>query len=452
MHRITPSDLSALKTSDSAGTSIVGEATVDAFILTREWRDSGRYAAAGANEILLWCTGLNGDSSADPSESPSGTILVRIKPVDVVCFVSHEQKLPGTLDDMRIERRALELQNPSGEPVDGLYFPNQRALNHARDECRAAGVRLFESDVRPLDRYLMERFIRAGVRISGQFIKRNGFSEFINPKLRACELNPPLHCVALDIETDGFEGPLLSVAMHSNNAGVRSECVIIVARPQDVATTDFPVKAVLTEGDALRAMLQWFAEYDPDVITGWNVIGFDLIALERRFAQHGLVFALGRNGQSARVLPAQGASSMPLALVPGRVVLDGIECLRAAFFTFEDFRLDAVANRLLGHGKLIADDTHDRLAEILRLHREDPAGLAAYNLEDCRLVAQIFEHTNLLHMSISRAQLTGLGFGRHGGSVASLDNLYLPRLIVVAGSAWISVTHKPLLAVRVVMC
>ena len=80
--------------------------------------------------------------------------------------------------------------------------------------------------------------------------------------------------------------------------------------------------------------------------------------------------------------------------------MSGIECLRAAFFTFEDFRLDAVANELLGRGKLINDETHDRLAEILRLHRDDPSGLAACNLEDCRLVTEIFAHTNLIDMSV----------------------------------------------------
>ena len=34
--------------------------------------------------------------------------------------------------------------------------------------------------------------------------------------------------------------------------------------------------------------------------------------------------------------------------MPGRVILDGIELLRAAFYRFESFALDNVARELLG--------------------------------------------------------------------------------------------------------
>ena len=61
-----------------------------------------------------------------------------------------------------------------------------------------------------------------------------------------------------------------------------------------------------------------------------------------------LAFTLGRGGRQARILPASSANSMALAIVPGRVVLDGVECLRSAFYVFEDFRLEAVAQELLG--------------------------------------------------------------------------------------------------------
>ncbi len=54
--------------------------------------------------------------------------------------------------------------------------------------------------------------------------------------------------------------------------------------------------------------------------------------------------------------------------------------------------------------------------------------LAAYNLEDCRLVWLIFEKTQLLEFAQLRAQLTGLAIDRIGGSVAAFTNLYLPKL------------------------
>ena len=62
------------------------------------------------------------------------------------------------------------------------------------------------------------------------------------------------------------------------------------------------------------------------------------------------------------------------------------------------------------------------------MHREDPAALAEYNLEDCRLVLDVLERAALLPFAIERQRLTGLPMDKAGGSVASFDHLYLPRL------------------------
>jgi DNA polymerase-2 len=70
----------------------------------------------------------------------------------------------------------------------------------------------------------------------------------------------------------------------------------------------------------------------------------------------------------------------------------------------------------------------DPLEEIRRMHADDPRALAAYNLEDARLVLEIFEATDLLGFAVERAYLTGLPLDRQGGSVAAFDHLYLPRL------------------------
>jgi DNA polymerase-2 len=59
---------------------------------------------------------------------------------------------------------------------------------------------------------------------------------------------------------------------------------------------------------------------------------------------------------------------------------------------------------------------------------EDPLALAAYNLEDCRLVLDIFAKADLVAFAMQRARLTGLAMDRPGGSVAAFDHLYLPRL------------------------
>jgi DNA polymerase II len=375
---------------------------IEGFVLTREWRDG-----PSGTELRLWCW------------TPDGATVARIHAPKAVCFIGREAKLP---DGVSCDRRSVELVSPSGDRVDALYFSTQRALTQARERAAAQGIRLFESDVRGAERYLMERFIRGGIALLGPHSRKSGRIVMDNPKTQSADVYPALNTVSLDIETDGFEGELLSVALVTP----QEECVLL-NRATPPPKADIYIDTVPDEPALLHKLVQWFERADPDVIIGWNLIGFDLQALERRFAAHSIPFSIGRAGERARILPGSRSGQPAVALIPGRVAIDGIEHLRAAFWTFEDWTLDGVGNELLGRGKLIDSHT-DKLAAIRALYAEDPVGLARYNLEDSRLVAEIVAHTGLIDFTIQRTRLTGLALGRLGGSVASLDNLYLPRL------------------------
>jgi DNA polymerase-2 len=127
------------------------------------------------------------------------------------------------------------------------------------------------------------------------------------------------------------------------------------------------------------------------------------------------------------VLAGSTPDRASIARVPGRVVLDGIATLKSATYSFERYTLEYVSRELLGRGKKIAKD-EDAMAEIRRMFAEDQPKLAEYNLEDCRLVLDIFAKADLLGFAMERARLTGLPMDRQGGSVAAFDHLYLPRL------------------------
>ncbi len=182
-----------------------------------------------------------------------------------------------------------------------------------------------------------------------------------------------------------------------------------------------------TERETLQAFFQWIKQHDPDLILGWNVVSFDLEFLQWKCKQLRIPFDLGRGDDQAIILRAQQSGQKSLARIPGRVVLDGINCLRCAFWSFESYALGFVSQQLLGRDKLI-HSSDDKLAEIRRQYREAPLELAEYNLEDCRLVAEIFAKTDFINFFIQRAKMTGLAMDRIGGSAAAFDHLYLPRL------------------------
>jgi DNA polymerase-2 len=385
----------------------------NAFVLTRQWRDT-----AEGIELVFWATGAH------------GAVRIQLDRQEAVGFVER-----GRVDVEKLggRSRPLELTTLSGKPVDGLYFPSWRALVDARPMLRSGGAQLHELDVKPADRFLMERFVTGGLTVTGELIEHPTFREYRNPRIEACDYRPALRTMTIDIETDS-ESTLYSIA-----ATTRERAHVFLLRSPDWDSTvhgdridELAEHSIHPdETTLLEEFFAWVASLDPDVLIGWNVIDFDLRFIETRCQQLNLAFALGRGRDRATLLASSGPSGKRVARIPGRAVLDGIDTLRTATWSFDDFGLNAVAGKLLGRGKLIDsgdEDNDEKIDEIRRLYREAPWDLARYNLEDCRLVEEIFEHAQLIDFAIERAQLTGLALDRVGGSVAAFDNLYLPRL------------------------
>jgi DNA polymerase-2 len=181
-----------------------------------------------------------------------------------------------------------------------------------------------------------------------------------------------------------------------------------------------------------RALLRAFSSrvqaIDPDILTGWNVVDFDLRVLDARARALGVPFQLGRVDGPLLLRRDPGFARLWRADMPGRQVLDGIALVRDAFIQLEDYRLETAARTLLGRGKKIDAAAEDRGQEITRLHREDPQALVEYNREDARLVLDLIRQEELVELAIERSLLTGIQLDRVGASIASFDLLYLPEL------------------------
>lgn len=382
--------------------------TLQGFILTSQWRDT-----RNGLELVFW---------AATGQGPLRIVLTHERPV---CFISRDTVIPIPSDiEFSYERRAVELRTLGSEPVDVLYFRQQRDLAKFRQQAEGRGIQLHEADLKPTDRYLMERFVAGGFELQGNLTQRQGYLECHNPQLRSATVTPELRCVAIDIETSDLDGDLYSIAVVDAEAS-RVFMIGDANRPSGELQFHDDEKSLL------EAFLDWLERTDPDVILGWNVVNFDLDYLERRCRKLGVEFRLARGREKATILQPQSETQLRIARVPGRVVLDGIDALRTATWSFERFDLEFVAQALLGRGKHIehsATDDRDRLHEIRRMFAQDKAALAAYNLEDCRLALDIFRHAELIPFLIQRTRMTGLMLDRQGGSVAAFDNLYLPRL------------------------
>jgi DNA polymerase-2 len=394
------------------------------FLLSREWRDGPEGVT-----VTLW--GLADDG-----------------PVKVVCdaeaVMFAPRRVPAEVTDAAGARREpVELRTLSGEPVDALYFRHQRELIAARDRLRSQLVVALESDVKPSDRFVMERFVTGAFEVTGRTSRSGegrGVRTVRDARVRGLERPgrealPLLTVASLDLETDGPDGALLSFALVVRGPlraeGLAREGVVVIGdRPSGEGPHDASLSFVVDERALVQTLLDRIALHDPDVLVGWNVVEFDLAVLERRCQALGVPFTIGRGRERGRVIPGD-RGQVSVARIPGRVVLDGIATLKNATWAFERYTLEHVSRELLGRGKKLegaARSKAEKIAEIRRMAREDPRALAAYNLEDARLVADVFEKADLLGFAFARAELVGLPLDRQGGSVAAFDHLYLPRL------------------------
>tara|TARA_Y100000590_G_scaffold259270_1_gene290985 strand:+ start:49476 stop:51797 length:2322 start_codon:yes stop_codon:yes gene_type:complete len=342
-----------------------------------------------------------------------------------VFFIASEESNLPNLRGLR-ERKKVNLKSMAGLEVDALYFSTNRDLREAKDTLADRGIRTYESDVRAPERFLMERFINGSVEFEGEFKSKNNVQTYRNPKIRPATYTPKLDIISVDIETS-MKNDLFSIGYHQYGASGEFKKVFMVGDLRESEhIEECDLELYPTEKDLLMAFDNELKTLDPDIIIGWHVIGFDMSFLERKYTQYGLEFNWGRGKSKTRITERKGAGWF--ARLEGRVVIDGPPSLRSNFYSFENFKLDTVANALLGDGKDITDTGGNKVEEIERRFREDKKALAKYNLLDCTLVNRIFQKTGLIEMIVKRTIICGLLMDRVGVSTAAFDHFFLPRL------------------------
>jgi DNA polymerase II len=321
------------------------------------------------------------------------------------------------------EQRPVDKRSFHGEPVSRVEVDIPSDVPPLRDRLHEAGIDTFEADVRFASRYLIERGIKGGCEIEGEAKPGPGaLVLFDNPDLRPADVTVDPRVLSFDIETDAKGERLLAISLFA--PGVDE--VLIV----DGSDRPMPERAARCANElaALERFSERIASIDPDVITGWNIVDFDLSVLERIAGRLGYSLELGREPGDMRIRKPEGYFGSGQATLPGRLVLDGIDLLRGAFVRMDDYSLDAVARQVLGEGKAVAGDARDRIAEIVHNYRHDLAAFALYARTDARLAFQIVEKLRLVELAFARSQLTGMTPDRVAASIASFDFLYLSEL------------------------
>jgi len=376
------------------------------FVLTRHWRDTPT-----GTEVEFWLA------------TDSGPRRIRLPHQPSVAFIPADQRPQAETvlqGEKNVELKPLALLDFEHRPVLGLYCQQHGQLMRLETALRRAGVEVFEADVRPPERYMMERFITAPVRFGGTPADEG---LLLDAQMKPHpDYRPGLKLVSLDIETTA-QGELYSIALE----GCGERQVYMLGPPNgDDSQVDFQLEYCDSRTLLLKKLNEWFARFDPDAIIGWNVVQFDLRVLHEHARRLAVPLKLGRGGEEMQ-WREHGSRNHYFASAAGRLIIDGIESLRSATWSFPSFSLENVAQTLLGEGKSI-DTPYQRMDEINRMFAEDKPALAKYNLKDCELVTRIFAKTELLKFLLERASVIGLPADRSGGSVAAFTHLYMPLM------------------------
>ena len=164
------------------------------FLLTRSFRDVG-------DQLLLTFWGT----------SAEGPVRVRVNGEEPLFYV------PREVTTVAGRREPSGLTDLGGRPVDVVRFPTRRAMQAERQRLSDELLPALESDVKPHDRFLMERFVTGAARIRGEADTRGGYLDVVDPEMTADDFRPALRAVSFDIETDGADGALFSIAVASRD-------------------------------------------------------------------------------------------------------------------------------------------------------------------------------------------------------------------------------------------
>ncbi|AJF61662.1 TPA: DNA polymerase II [Candidatus Woesearchaeota archaeon] len=310
-----------------------------------------------------------------------------------------------------------EMKNFFEEPVVKITLDVPRDVPILRDVFHKKDILTYEADIRFVYRFMIDKGIKGSLEIEGKHKKGNYVSRiYEEPELKPAGWKPELRVLALDVESSMDLKKLYSISLYCRDFGK----VLLVSEKNLKNTESFK-----TEKEVLERFKEIISNYDPDIITGWNLIDFDLKMIKEKFDEHKIDFVLGRAEWPGSIKIYNSFFKSSTAEIPGRVALDAIDLLKTSFIGLRDYKLQTAAAAILKESKLEVFDNVDKGAEIERLYEKEPQKLADYNLKDSELVIKILEKKGIIDLIIQRSLLTGMQLDRVKASIASLDNLYL---------------------------
>jgi DNA polymerase, archaea type len=313
-----------------------------------------------------------------------------------------------------------EYRSIRGEPLRRLYTQRPTDVRDIRDRYHH-----FEADIPFATRFMIDCGLTGGVCAPSTNVEYHD--------LMPAPVDAPARLCIMDIECEderGFPDPqrdaIICITCHDSFDG--DYTTFLLARggvPADIAGKERSgglsngcfkkgTHTICTYADEvamLRALAAYIAARDPDVLSGWNFVEFDMPYITGRMEK------LGLSSASLARLPGQTERNA----LRGRALFDLLSGYKKMHATQkESYRLDAVAEEELGKRKVRYTGT------ISALWKEQPALLVEYNFKDVELCVGINEKDNIIGFYREIARYVGCPLDKTLNSSSVID-IYILR-------------------------
>ncbi len=282
-------------------------------------------------------------------------------------YVPADDEVP---DDYRITGVEKGYTSILGEPLKKIYVRKSNMVSELRDKFSNH----YEADILFSQRYIIDKI--------GEVEPYPLKVLFLDIELNTGETLPNLSdpdqeviCISLE---DTFDNKKTTLFYESPDA------------PEKLSGNE-NIKVFNSEVDLLNGFINYMNKYDPDVISGWNVMRFDLTYLIKRMKKLGVDYR--------KLSPLNFVAidkRYDDVFIKGRIILD----LMRAYEHYrrisnqghaESYSLEFTAQDVLGYGKLqIKEGFHD-------LWVNKPEQLIEYNVRDVNLVKAINEKLDIIN-------------------------------------------------------
>ncbi len=338
----------------------------------------------------------------------------------------------GNVKRAEVVKRFLPVGYRKGKKdVWKIVLKNPAKTPEIRDRLKAKGFDVYEADIPFKYRFMADFGIEGMDWVSVDDEKPvNTNTVNVNKKIvlesiksvkrECCDLKYmafDIECVSLKEGTvpDSKRDPVIMISVVFSHPHKGNKSMVMATRPGKGA------KNYEDEEKMLEAFRDLILDYDPDVLTGFNIKNFDLPYILERMEKKDIAPTFGR---CKKRVTAKKFASRYRVNITGRIIADSFEIVKHDF-SMKRYDLDSVSRKLLNASK--ESVKHSEIEGLWKGDQEGYEKLINYCLKDSQLAMNLLLKLNLLDKYFALAKTSGtlLQDILDSGETLRIENLLL---------------------------